>query len=826
MRFLLLLRRLIFGRSLKQWIVPTGVFFAVVYIILFSTTDGRTNSFSKKLAHYFMDDGKQFISKEYCNPTSIKRRTHITNRTNIACKPHIASETACNLAQELYTTNPKLQTCGYSRPVEICTFEHSSSSSTRISYKCSVKDCLKYERNNILVWSVSKDSGELRQNEYFTDEEDFQNSINNIVSDARKAGFTFLLFECTDERTYQRPNHDFIGQMFLIPPLPLKKYDQPENDQKININMLMIDSAARSHFYRSLPRTISTFSTINKYRHVKAEVLDFELFQSIEGHTAENLHGLFTGKLFPKSFTGADRERSAIGVGDFMKLFKEKGYKTVYQDDLCFNEFWGMRLDLGSPDNWIDFQKAITDNSIESTGLTQSSCKILSINNVSTPFNGPDGPLCFNARFTANQYLDYTHLHHEFAGRQNQKLLTFSTICVAHEHTGTRLQSIDADLAKYARKMAEVDNTITMIFADHGNTYTHYTHAVMEGRFEQFHPSLFMIIPNGVKEKLGKQIMASLRENQYRLFTLLDLREAFINIPKSPKPVGLFGPISNSRTCDDLDLRLPNLCVCEGWDAEVKNDTNQMGILHFAVGQLNNKIQDQQLEIRTQTLIPKCQMLRPTSFYNVRERNKGGKMITSLDFTTLSGNGASGSHDVFHVEIESEIDRNLPSRNMKLLNFDRISKYGPYRACVDQEVDVRLCVCDIQKVTPVRNIEDVVAYEIGFSFPRLIEPVDISIVKNSRISRCLYLRKISYPEVTSESKTSLYSITYEVANVCKTKVKAILNIELDNLKSSTAGPFEVKLAPFTTKFLVTAIRDTPYWDSTISSEAIQGEPLL
>ena len=447
---------------------------------------------------------------------------------------------------------------------------------------------------------------------------------------------------------------------------------------------------------------------------------------------------------------------------------------------------------------------------------------------MSTPFNGPDGPLCLNGKFTGSYPLEHTHLHHEMATRDQQKLISFTTMCTAHEHTGTRLQSIDDDLAMYAQQMAQVDDTITIIFADHGNTYTHFTHAVMEGRFEQYHPAMFMILPESVKQKLGETVLNHLRDNQMKLFTLLDLREALITIPTindnvegNLPPKGIFGPISDERTCDDLDLRLPNMCVCEGWDIEVRNNTDQFGLLHFAVGQLNNDIQGQQIEIRTQGKVPQCKMLTPISFYNVRERNKEGKLITSLDFVTSPGIGSSNHHEVFHVEIESQIDRKLSSRNMKLLNFDRISKYGPYRACADKDINPRLCVCDkLKSKDRHERISDLVTREIGSEYPRLSETADVSVVKNSRISTCLYLRKISYPEVKSESKTSLYSITYEVANVCPTQVQVNLEFEVENLKPSTKGPYEHTVEPYSVKYIVTAIRDTPHWNSRILSEKL------
>ena len=85
-----------------------------------------------------------------------------------------------------------------------------------------------------------------------------------------------------------------------------------------------------------------------------------------------------------------------------------------------------------------------------------------------------------------------------------------------------------------------------------------------------------------------------------------------------------------------------------------------------------------------------------TSFYNVRERNNKGSLITSLDFTTVPGEGAPQSYDVFHVQIQSRINPDDESRDMKLLSFDRLSRYGPYRECVDGGMDAKLCICNIK----------------------------------------------------------------------------------------------------------------------------------
>ena len=83
----------------------------------------------------------------------------------------------------------------------------------------------------------------------------------------------------------------------------------------------------------------------------------------------------------------------------------------------------------------------------------------------------------------------------------------------------------------------------------------------MEGRFEQYHPFFFLIIPKGVQKKLSWQILNHLRQNQKKLLTTSDIHNALISIPNGVKENGIFSNIPNNRTCDQLDFRLPNLCL-------------------------------------------------------------------------------------------------------------------------------------------------------------------------------------------------------------------------------------------------------------------------
>ena len=284
--------------------------------------------------------------------------------------------------------------------------------------------------------------------------------------------------------------------------------------------------------------------------------------------------------------------------------------------------------------------------------------------------------------------------------------ISYTVLNTGHDYTGKRIQTLDQDLSKFVKKMSDLENTLTILMADHGNTYTKYTHTMLEGRYEMFHPSLFMIVAPEVARILGKETIKSLRANQRRLLTMIDIHYglkhiASLALRQQSKKKGILGTISPERSCDHLPLRLPNLCVCERWDIPVKNETTQVGILEFAVGTLNGKINEQRRVTRKEAIKQpsrNCQHLVPLYFRNVLERNIGALKITMLDFVVPSGKGAEQTEDIFHVEVSSKIDPQQNSREMKLLSYDRLSQYGKYRVCADRGVDIRLCICHIKKI--------------------------------------------------------------------------------------------------------------------------------
>ena len=353
------------------------------------------------------------------------------------------------------------------------------------------------------------------------------------------------------------------------------------------------------------------------------------------------------------------------------------------------------------------------------------------------------------------------------------------------------------------RAMANEQNTLTVILADHGNTYTGYSSEFLEGRFEMYHPSLFIIVPDRVAALLGRKAMSALGENQRRLVTMIELHHSLMVLVNplsgNVKLKGLFSPIAMNRTCDALELRLPNLCVCEGWDVPANNDTSRIPIAEFAMGQLNNLLENQIQNIYERS----CQRLQPLWFENIRERNskKDGSLITSMDIRVKAGDVVPQREDIFHVEVMTREMFGENSLQMTLVSFDRLTLFGKYAECADNDVDLKLCVCS-QKAIQKKLM-------VAFSSEHWVHFGQRPVVRKLNNTNCLWL--ITWPFAKNTSNT------YEVANLCHSqtyRVKIYVK-KVSYIKFSCELPVTLIVAPGNVLFAFSVRKHISYWNTHI-----------
>eukprot|EP00111_Clytia_hemisphaerica_P022316 TCONS_00065588-protein len=275
---------------------------------------------------------------------------------------------------------------------------------------------------------------------------------------------------------------------------------------------------------------------------------------------------------------------------------------------------------------------------IDETGLMFASCKMIetALKNDDLNIFNTVKKVCYNGQTMNTYYLRYIT---QKLLKTTSNLFTVSQLNYPHDGAGDRVQGMDNDLADFFTEMSNLKNTITFVFADHGNTYTNYIYAEVDGRYEQHHPHFFTILPEKVIKRLGYETVNALRHNRLRLVSLIDLhhtikRLADRNYPKK----GILEMVPANRTCGDLELSTPNFCVCQDWDSPMMNKTLYWPFVEFAVGNINNMISDVSPESR-------CKRLVPQRYENLISRKKGANIELSMDVVTKPGVGSTNNEE-------------------------------------------------------------------------------------------------------------------------------------------------------------------------------------
>ena len=282
------------------------------------------------------------------------------------CEPHRPTDLACEYAKKLYTLDPKLTRCkGTEIEKQICRIQ-TQESHVQFTIVCNRSLCSELGVNdnmNFRAYMLDPRDGELRLKKGFSTVRELEQGLKGILQETIRNKFHFVFLRCKSRYGWRREE---ISQLLPVDPqIILQQENSTRSANILNVNILLLDSASRAHFYRSLPRTINTFKQwVNNPSTSPASIFDFELFQAVHGHTKEVTHALFTGRLVPPN----SGSRSSVEMEVLFGHYKRAGYQTVWQEDLCFKEVWGLLLDLAAT-NWKTLQKKLQKSFIDHTGM-------------------------------------------------------------------------------------------------------------------------------------------------------------------------------------------------------------------------------------------------------------------------------------------------------------------------------------------------------------------------------------------------------------------------------------------------------------------------
>ncbi|XP_029455052.1 uncharacterized protein LOC115090280 isoform X2 [Rhinatrema bivittatum] len=613
----------------------------------------------------------------------------------------------------------------------------------------------------------------------------------------------FCLIRC------RNPVKRQITQLLILLPFLQTTLEASERSRTtvplLNVNILLLDSVSRHHFYRTLVKTIDAFRHLNRHEFSHGQVFDFKLVQGIKGRTFESLQALFGGKVaFHPVFDSYSLPTNPVDLNETFGKFKAYGYETLYVEDMCWLGEWGLVKELAVMNQSASFsvrarafKEAILRAGIDRIDVSYSSCRILQENKVKDMFHGPDA-ICFNGIHQHSYLLQYIQFFVTHFSSMKKPTFTFLILDTGHEDTGLRIKQLDTELANHVLFLAKQHNTVSFILSDHGNTYGRFFAASTEAQAEVFHPSLFIIVPEHASKVLGSRKMKSLRLNQNRLISLIDVHHTLKSLLPSDKFLekeslkysisinGLLSPVSVNRSCTDIPRLHPNLCICQAYYISQRNDSYYALFAEFALGYLNNLILEQQKGTNGT-----CLRLIATRFENVQSSGMSvspTEVIVKLDLYVRILERVSNEDEMFTVSVQFNVVNNIGV--LIFLGYDRLTSYSRYRICADPAVDLRLCICDmsaVQRNTTVHNREHAI-----------LESVLWTVTHRTAIhDPCLYLLTRNYTT----------GIVLLVHNTC---TDAQYHVRFDfmtkNLHSSSKMPIDLVIEPVREKLLVTGIR--------------------
>ena len=700
----------------------------------------------------------------FCRVLSIHNQRDENDDTKYTrqCKPWRPTKDDCAIAEKFYSIKKDIycreNPSNTSR--NVCSFAPSSlhkykSIDKMLKIHCDKKIC---QEGRLFVGSVNPEIGTVTSQDWkeFRSAKLAETALPGIISDDIENGNTFSLIRCVKK-------DESIDQVLTFPHIlePREKTrahvrfsrrNRRKPRRKIfNINIVLLDSVSRNHFYRMLNKTVDILR--ETAQNPELLVLDYEFFQSLAPYTSMNTKALLTG-LIGKKDTNENLDEG-LEINHLYGHFKKQGYRTLFQEDNCWYDRWGtifmnnVRKDK-QPRNIEEFKKSFEQfrnltkiSHIDDFGLTLFSCFVFNMHGITNMFNEPL-KVCYDGQPISTHFLKYTE--HFFSQNGKRPLFSYLHTGFGHEKTGLRIKAIDENLSVFIRNMAQQKDTLTILASDHGPKTTTYSQDYLHGKYEIFDSLLFMIIPRRIQKKLGALRLDALVKNQKSLATMLDIHNMLTDMTQLRKRGnrrGLFSDISN-RTCDSLQIVSYGVCKCRGWEQIFMDQSPRfVWLAEFATEKLNDKILEQ-FSKSNRSGFGRCRQLQLHRIWNIRQRITNGSYITTFDLVVQP------SYTVFLIQTEHSISDESLVDTVKLKSWRRVSLYRHYIKCKDKAIDMELCVCNLR----LRN-----------SNKRMLRKIaDAKVSENNEIFRtqtsCLYI-------LLTKGEDKLQSIfSYDIINIC------------------------------------------------------------
>jgi len=286
-----------------------------------------------------------------------------------------------------------------------------------------------------------------------------------------------------------------------------------QNATKMSILIFGFDSLSKNHFKRVFPLTFDFLSN-----RLQNNII-YEQFSSVGQNTYPNLISMFTGiieenieSLKIESEIGAYRKIDSTFHDILPQIwyeFEKLGYLTAFQED---KPSWGIYSYLKK-----GFRYDPTAFYGRPFWLKYDSIR-----------SGPN--ICHDG---VPMYQTYFNLIKQFIERMNEsinKKTPYFSLNFLTEYTHDYL-AIPPEIDLIFKRILEnyetrglLDNTLLMVFSDHGTRLTNFAYQTEQGKMEKYFPFLSVRFP---KPLWNKSYMKNAFKNRLKLVTFYDLYQTF-----------------------------------------------------------------------------------------------------------------------------------------------------------------------------------------------------------------------------------------------------------------------------------------------------------
>ena len=291
-----------------------------------------------------------------------------------------------------------------------------------------------------------------------------------------------------------------------------------ENEKSLydNVFMLYLDATSRAHFQRSFPKLsslIKNYMAYDKSNLKKVDAYQFMKYNSFGPFTHYNIIPMFYGNSY----------ESKKGV-NYIKYFKENGFITGHEVDMCNKEQYDIFLDPEDKRDYIEWDHENVAYLCDGNYFE-----------ISNPYPSNKGAFltkerCLYGHPVSHYMIEYAKQFWIKYG--NNKKYFRMAFNYGHEKTGAVISRLDEVLYNFLFEFYDkgyFDNTAVLIVSDHGNQNKGIFNIINKSQFEYERKmgTFFLLL---TKNKNIENFKINLENNQQVFLTPYDIHDTMIHI--------------------------------------------------------------------------------------------------------------------------------------------------------------------------------------------------------------------------------------------------------------------------------------------------------